>query len=174
MKLCLPTGVYGDLLTHLDAGGNDNQVEQVAFLLTEPHEDGVATLRVKWMYPVPLEGFEIQTDSHVSLTDEVRAYAPAALSTARLDSWAPGRTVTRPPLEVRVPHRVVRSPVVALLVAVPDRAHRSSRRGPCRLPQTESRDTLGTRSRSVSPDLALESEATTGIEPVYTALQAAA
>lgn len=50
-----------------------NGVEQVAFLFTGP-PTGDDLLVVKDIYRVPPEGFDYQSDVHVSLTDQTRAH----------------------------------------------------------------------------------------------------
>jgi proteasome lid subunit RPN8/RPN11 len=67
--LSIPPDIYAQLLAAMGWSG----VEQVAFLFTEPAQrDG--SLRVREIYRVPAVGFEVQSDLHVSLTDETRAY----------------------------------------------------------------------------------------------------
>ena len=66
--LSLPEPLYDRLIGHLAS----DEVEQVAFLTTEPPSSG-EPLRVKEIYLVPPEGFDHQSEYHVALTDEVRA-----------------------------------------------------------------------------------------------------
>ncbi len=51
-------------------------VEEVAFLFTEP-ESTPGILRACEIHRVPADGFEYQSDVHVSLTDDTRAYVIA-------------------------------------------------------------------------------------------------
>lgn len=67
-SLSVPVSVYDDLIAHLAS----SRMEQVAFLFSDP--PGTAPqLRVREIYRVPRQGFLIQSDRHVSLTDDVRA-----------------------------------------------------------------------------------------------------
>jgi hypothetical protein len=67
MSLKMSAATYSELITHLSS----SEVEQVAFLFTEPPRDD-EPLRVREIYRVPREGFEFQSDYHVALTDDVR------------------------------------------------------------------------------------------------------
>jgi len=67
-SLSLPSAVNGELLAAMRWIG----VEHVAFMFTEPEQAG-SPLRVRELYRVPREGFDYQSDLHVSLTDETRA-----------------------------------------------------------------------------------------------------
>lgn len=67
--LSMPRDIYSKLTDHLAA----TDVEQVAFLFTGP-ASATEPLRVCEIYRVPEEGFVIQSDLHVSLTDDVRAH----------------------------------------------------------------------------------------------------
>jgi Prokaryotic homologs of the JAB domain len=66
-SLSVPASTYDELLAHLASP----TVEEVAFLFTEPPEAG-QPLRIRDLYCVPREGFIVQSDHHVFLTDEVR------------------------------------------------------------------------------------------------------
>lgn len=68
-KLSMPAELYSELLAALTWSG----VEHVAFLFSEPSKP-LAPLRVQEIYRVPKSGFDFQSDVHVSLTDETRAY----------------------------------------------------------------------------------------------------
>lgn len=62
--------VYDELLGHLFQGEEEN-VEQAAFLFTEPYSgDGV--LRIAALHKVPTQDFEIQSGFHIHLADHVR------------------------------------------------------------------------------------------------------
>lgn len=66
-SLSMAASMHAELIAHLSS----SKVEQVAFLFTEPpvpDED----LRVQEMYQVPREEFDVQSDYHVALTDELR------------------------------------------------------------------------------------------------------
>jgi hypothetical protein len=65
--LSVTAGTYDALIQHLST----DEVEQVAFLFTEPPAKS-APLRVIDLYTVPRDKFEIQSAYHVSLSDEVR------------------------------------------------------------------------------------------------------
>ena len=59
---------YERLREHLEAG---DEVEQVAFLLTEPYA-GDETLRVAAIQLIEAENFNLQSGYHVELADEIR------------------------------------------------------------------------------------------------------
>jgi hypothetical protein len=67
--LAIGAGTYAKLRGALRWNG----VEQVAFLFTGPPV-GSGPLVVKDIYRVPAEGFDFQSDVHVSLTDQTRAH----------------------------------------------------------------------------------------------------
>lgn len=67
VSLSIPAPTYDELIAHLSS----SEVEQVAFLFTEPPAPD-ELLRVIDMYRVPRTGFDFQSDYHVALTDEVR------------------------------------------------------------------------------------------------------
>jgi hypothetical protein len=69
-SLSVAAATYEALIAHLSS----REVEQVAFLFTEPPAAD-AVLRVSELYVVPREQFEIQSAYHVSLNDEVRGEA---------------------------------------------------------------------------------------------------
>ncbi|HTZ63257.1 MAG TPA: hypothetical protein VMB51_04070 [Solirubrobacteraceae bacterium] len=67
--LAIDAGTYSQLRGALRWTG----VEQVTFLFTGPPGRS-GPLVVEDIYPVPPEGFDFQSDLHVSLTDQTRAY----------------------------------------------------------------------------------------------------
>ena len=67
--LAIDASIYSQLRGALRWNG----VEQVAFLFTGPPA-GSGVLVVKDIYRVPPEGFDFQSDVHVSLTDQTRAH----------------------------------------------------------------------------------------------------
>ncbi len=68
LSLSIDTALHDDLSDHLRTG----DIEQVAFLFSEPYE-AQSELKLVDLYPVPPEGFDFQSDYHVALTDQVRA-----------------------------------------------------------------------------------------------------
>ncbi len=60
------SGHYDELRRHLSG-----EVEEVAFLFTEPYQDD-RRLKVLDVMPISVEGFDIQSDYHVELADELR------------------------------------------------------------------------------------------------------
>lgn len=64
--------ISADIYARLLAAMRWSGVEHVAFMFTEPEREA-APLRVCEIYRVPREGFDFQSDLHVSLTDETRA-----------------------------------------------------------------------------------------------------
>jgi hypothetical protein len=68
-SLSMPASIYADLIAHLSS----SKVERVAFLFSEPPAPGTP-MRVSEIYEVPRDGFDVQSDFHVALTDEVRAH----------------------------------------------------------------------------------------------------
>ena len=69
MRLELPRVLDRELRGALGWRG----VEEVAFLFTEP-DSASGILRACEIYTVPADGFVYQSDVHVSLTDDTRAY----------------------------------------------------------------------------------------------------
>jgi len=67
--LAIDPGIYSQLRGALRWNG----VEQVAFLFTDPPARPDELL-VRDIYRVPPEGFDFQSDLHVSLTDQTRAH----------------------------------------------------------------------------------------------------
>jgi hypothetical protein len=68
MKITLSQELYSRLIEHLFSG----ETEQVAFLLGVL-SDGTPDMRLEQLLCVPPDGFAIQSEYHVSLTDETRA-----------------------------------------------------------------------------------------------------
>jgi hypothetical protein len=66
--LSLPSAINTQLLAAMTWSG----VEHLAFMFTDPEQAG-SPLRVREIYHVPREGFDFQSDLHISLTDETRA-----------------------------------------------------------------------------------------------------
>ncbi|ALA59344.1 hypothetical protein [Nitrospira moscoviensis] len=69
MKIALSQEIYSRLIKHLFSG----KTEQVAFLLGMP-TDTSPRIRLEQLLCIPPEGFTIQSEYHVSLTDETRAH----------------------------------------------------------------------------------------------------
>jgi hypothetical protein len=61
--------IYNQLVAHLSS----TEVEQVAFIFTEPPAPG-SPLRARELHRIPSDEFSFQSDYHVELTDEVRAH----------------------------------------------------------------------------------------------------
>jgi len=72
LELHLPAPIASDLERSLRWHG----VEEVAFIFAAPQEVP-SVLRALEIFRVPREGFRHQSDVHVSLTDETRAYVIA-------------------------------------------------------------------------------------------------
>jgi hypothetical protein len=68
LDVSIPADINAQLLAAMRWSG----VEHVAFMFTAPQSDDTP-LRVCEIYRVPREGFDFQSDLHVSLTDETRA-----------------------------------------------------------------------------------------------------